>query len=79
MNKYFIKGLTFFIHPFLEINALNHPNIEFFNNTTNELNTACEQFPSVLVAKMFGFKQEAFFDVGDDEREKVETAPEVKF
>ncbi len=51
----------------------------FFNNTTNELNTACEQFPSVLVAKMFGFKQEEFFDVGDDQREKIETAPEVKF
>ena len=51
----------------------------FFNNTTNELNTACEQFPSVLVAKMFGFKQEEFFDVSDGDREKIEAAPEVKF
>jgi LemA protein len=51
----------------------------FFNNATNELNTACEQFPSVLIAKMFGFKQEGFFDVSDAEREKIETVPEVKF
>jgi LemA protein len=51
----------------------------FFNNATNELNTACEQFPSVLVAKMFGLKQEGFFDVGDQERERIETVPEIKF
>lgn len=35
----------------------------FFNNATSELNTACEQFPSVLVARMFGFSQEEFFEI----------------
>lgn len=51
----------------------------FFNNATNELNTACEQFPSVIVAKMFGFTQEGFFDVSGEERKKIEAVPEVKF
>ena len=51
----------------------------FFNNATNELNTACEQFPSVLIAKMFGFKQESFFDVSDAEKEKIEQVPQIKF
>jgi LemA protein len=35
----------------------------FFNNATSELNTACEQFPSVIVARMFGFQQESFFEI----------------
>jgi LemA protein len=51
----------------------------FFNNATNELNTACEQFPSVIVAKMFGFKMEEFFDVPEGMRVKIEAAPEIKF
>lgn len=37
----------------------------FFNNTTKELNTAVQSFPSNLVASSFGFKEEEFFDLGD--------------
>ena len=51
----------------------------FFNNATSELNTAIEQFPAVLLAGPFGFSKQEFFEIGEDNREKLETAPEVKF
>lgn len=51
----------------------------YFNNATNEYNTACEQFPSNILANMFSFHQETFFDVPDGQREKLETKPEIKF
>lgn len=51
----------------------------FFNNATNEYNTATEQFPSMLIAKSFGFKKEPFFDVGATERATLEKAPSVSF
>lgn len=51
----------------------------YFNNSTNEYNTACQQFPSNIVAGMLSFKQEEFFDVPDSERQTIETAPEIKF
>lgn len=49
----------------------------FFNNAVSEFNTAVEQFPAVIFASMFGFKQREFFEVAD--RAAVENAPEVKF
>ena len=51
----------------------------FFNNATAELNTAVEQFPAVLFAGMLGFKKEEFFEIPEEQREKMEEAPEVKF
>lgn len=51
----------------------------YFNNSTNEYNTACQQFSSNIVAGMLSFKQEEFFDVPDSERQTIETAPEIKF
>ncbi|MFO1242531.1 MAG: LemA family protein [Rickettsiales bacterium] len=50
----------------------------FFNNATNEYNTAIQQFPAILIARMFGFQQETFFDLGA-ERITFDKAPEVKF
>lgn len=50
----------------------------FFNNATNEYNTATEQFPSVLVANAFGFQKAAFFDVGED-RAALEKGVKVSF
>lgn len=47
----------------------------FFNNAVGEYNTAAEQFPAVLVANSFGFKQRDFFEVGEAER----GAPKVQF
>ncbi|MCB1784071.1 MAG: LemA family protein [Alphaproteobacteria bacterium] len=51
----------------------------FFNNATAEYNTATEQFPAVLIANMFGFKKETFFELDEAEAAAVHKAPEVKF
>ena len=51
----------------------------FLNSATNEYNTACEQFPSNIIAGMFSFEQEEFFDVPGGQREALETAPDIKF
>lgn len=47
----------------------------FFNNAVSEYNTAAEQFPAVLIANAFGFKQRDYFEVGEAER----GAPKVQF
>jgi LemA protein len=51
----------------------------FFNNATNEFNTAVQQFPSNVIAGMFGFKTEAFYEDNAVERALLEKTPEVKF
>ncbi len=51
----------------------------FFNNATAEYNTAAQQFPAVIVANMFGFSQEDFFELDEAEAAAVQKAPEVKF
>jgi len=44
----------------------------FYNTNVMELNTKTEQFPSNLIANMFGFKKEQFFEIGlASERESV--------
>ena len=51
----------------------------FFNNAVSEYNAGIQQFPAVLFAGAFGFGQREFFDVGDDQRKTLDTAPQVKF
>jgi LemA protein len=51
----------------------------FFNSATNEYNTQVQQFPANIVAGMFGFKSEPFFEIEDALHEAVQKAPEVKF
>lgn len=51
----------------------------FFNNATAEYNTATEQFPAVLIANMFGFQKEEFFELDQAEAEMVRKAPKVEF
>lgn len=51
----------------------------FFNNATNEYNTAVQQFPSNLLAGIFGFKTEPFFEVGAEEKDAINKPPTVKF
>ncbi len=51
----------------------------FFNNAIGEFNTGLQQFPAVLFAAMLGFSARDFFDVGDDQRQKLEAPPAVKF
>jgi LemA protein len=51
----------------------------YFNNATNEYNTAIRQFPAVLVARLFGFKEEVFFELDAAETQAAKTAPKVNF
>lgn len=51
----------------------------FFNNATNEYNTGIEQFPAVILARMFGFGKEQFFEIDQAKREQIAAAPQVKF
>jgi LemA protein len=51
----------------------------FFNSATKELNTAVQQFPAVLFAAAFGFKQEPFFEIPEGDRAAYDKAPNVKF
>ena len=48
---------------------------QFYNDTVLKLNNRIEMFPSNLIAAMFGFKQEVFFEADKAERENVK----VKF
>ena len=44
----------------------------FYNSTVMDLNTSVEQFPTNMIAGMFGFKKEEFFDLeNESEREPV--------
>lgn len=51
----------------------------YFNSATKELNNSVQMFPSNIVAGMFGFIKETFFDLGDSQRDELDTPPEVKF
>lgn len=48
---------------------------QFYNDTVLKYKNAIEMFPTVLVAKAFGFEKEKFFEVDNSERENVK----VKF
>ncbi len=47
----------------------------FYNTTVMELNAAVQTFPTNLMAKPFGFKEEVFFDAPGEEEQPVQ----VKF
>lgn len=51
----------------------------FFNSATKELNVAVRSFPSNLIAGMFGFKTQQMFDLGTDDRQRLDQAPEISF
>ena len=48
----------------------------FYNNTVMTLNTYIESFPSNIIAKIFSFQPEKFFELEAEAERKV---PEVKF
>lgn len=51
----------------------------YFNSATRELNNAVQTFPSSLIASMFGFHKEIMFDLGTDQRTRLEEAPKISF
>ncbi len=48
---------------------------QFYNDVVLMYNNACQQFPSNILAKMFNFKEEEFFEADESSRE----APQVQF
>ncbi len=51
----------------------------FFNSATKEYNNGIEQFPSNIIANSKGYKTEPLFDLGVDQRQTFDKAPEVNF
>src|SRR5213080_3925820 len=48
---------------------------QFYNDSVAKLNTQVQVFPTVVIAGMFGFKEEPFFEAPSEEK----AAPTVKF
>lgn len=48
---------------------------QFYNDVVLKYNNACQQFPSNLIARIFGFSEEQFFQTPESEK----SVPEVKF
>ena len=49
---------------------------QFYNDIVLKYNNKCEMFPSIIIAKMFGFKAAKFFEVTDEAQRE---APKVQF
>ena len=48
---------------------------QFYNDVVLKYNNACQKFPSNIIAGLFGFKEEAFFEAPAEER----AVPQVEF
>ena len=48
---------------------------QFYNDVVLKYNNACQQFPSSIMAKIFGFKEETFFETPEVEK----AVPKVEF
>ncbi len=51
----------------------------YFNAATTEYNNSVETFPANIIAGMFSFKKEPFFDLGEDQRKQLDQAPKIQF
>lgn len=51
----------------------------YFNSATKELNTAIESIPTNIVANIKKMVPQPMFDLGTEQRETLDKAPEVKF
>ena len=48
---------------------------QFYNDVVLKYNNACQKFPSNIIASLFGFKEESFFEAPAEEKE----VPKVEF
>jgi len=48
---------------------------QFYNDVVLKYNNACQQFPSSMLAKLFGFEEESFFEAPESEK----AVPQVEF
>jgi LemA protein len=77
-----LKANTNFMHLQTEIGDIENKLASvrrFFNSATKEYNNGIEQFPSSVVAGFKKYVKEPMFDLGYEQREKMEVAPEIKF
>jgi len=51
----------------------------YFNKATRDYNDSIETFPASSIAGMYGFTEETMFDLGTEERERLDNAPEISF
>src|SRR5262249_57247021 len=51
----------------------------FYNANVQDFNRRVQSFPSNVIAGMFGFKEEQFFEIPEAERAVVAEAPRVDF
>lgn len=51
----------------------------YFNSATKELNNGVQKFPGNIIAGMFKFSQEPYFDLGVVQREELDQAPVIEF
>ncbi len=51
----------------------------YFNGSTAEMNAYLGQFPAVVVAQLFGFKEQNFLEFDEAERKAMAVAPKVSF
>ena len=75
-----LKANTNFMHLQQEIGDMENKLAavrRFFNSSTKEYNNGIEQFPSNIIAKSKGYKTEPMFDLGVDQRQTLDKAPEV--
>lgn len=51
----------------------------FYSTTVMAMNTKIESFPTNILAKMFHFEKETFFELDEEEKELARKAPKVSF
>ena len=47
---------------------------QFYNQTVMDYNTKTQLFPQTMIANMFNFKPEEFFEAGEDDRKSVKVS-----
>ena len=51
----------------------------FYNSNVRAINIAIESFPKNIIAKLFGFKKEDFFELDESEAAAAKQRPSIKF
>jgi LemA protein len=77
-----LKANTNFIHLQTEIGDIENKLASvrrFFNSATKELNNAIEKIPSNIVAGIKKMTIQPMFDLGIENRDQMEKAPEITF
>jgi LemA protein len=77
-----LKANTNFMHLQTEIGDIENKLASvrrYFNSATKEYNNAIEQFPSNIVAGFKKYIKEPMFDLGYEQRQTMDKAPEIKF